>query len=329
MPLNWLKKIGSKAVHNAFVDLCEFKQQLYCCYREAENHISADGRICILTLDTQGHVLHSRRITVPKTDLRDPKIIVTPDGDMLLTAYARQTSKLNQTLSTRNLNWVSQTGYSWSAAIEYADRGWWLWRVRWHESQAFGFAYNRKQNAIHLYSGNPRRSFHLHQPFALSLKKHKKGYPNESDIIFDHDNAFAIVRRDADSYSAQLGQSSFPFKKWRWLDLGRYIGGPVMLRLDTYFALVGGRIIKQGKLVTGLLKMNLSNGDLQELLILPSVGDNGYPGLVLKKGVLEKGILEDDMLYVSYYSSHEDNKSCVYLAEINLNTLINNKVLVT
>ncbi|WP_226991138.1 hypothetical protein [Paraglaciecola psychrophila] len=75
--------------------------------------------------------------------------------------------------------------------------------------------------------------------------------------------------------------------------------------------------------------MNLSNGDLQEFLIFPSVGDNGYPSLVLKKGVLEKGILEDDMLYVSYYSSHEDNKICVYLAEINLNTLINNKVLVT
>ena len=67
--------------------------------------------------------------------------------------------------------------------------------------------------------------------------------------------------------------------------------------------------------------MNLSNGDLQELLILPSAGDNSYPGLVLKKRVLE-----EDTLYVSYYSSHEDNKSCVYLAEINLNSLVNNKV---
>ena len=145
------------------------------------------------------------------------------------------------------------------------------------------------------------------------MDKHKKGYPNESDLIFDDQKAFALVRRDADSYTAQLGHSKFPYKKWDWIDLGRYIGGPVMLRLDDYFALVAGRIVKHGQLVTGLLRMNLLNGDLQELLILPSAGDNSYPGLVLKEG----------MLYVSYYSSHEDSKSCVYLAQINFDSLIN------
>jgi len=310
MQLNWLKKIGNKADHNAFVDLCEFNQQLFCCYREAKNHISADGTIRILTLDMEGKVLHSNRIAIANTDLRDPKVSITPDGDILLIAYARNTVINNKTIGTRNLSWVSQTGQSWSAAKEFANRGWWLWRVKWHNNIAYGFAYNRKQNAIHLYSGNPRRSFHLHQPFALSLQKHKKGYPNESDLIFDNNKAFALVRRDADSYTAQLGHSKFPYKKWHWIDLGRYIGGPVMLRLDQDFALVAGRIVKQGQLVTGLLKMNLESGDLQELLILPSAGDNSYPGLVLQQGTL----------YVSYYSSHEDRKSSVYLAKINIHS---------
>ena len=311
MHLNWIKVIGKKGDHNAFVDLCEFNQQLFCCYREAQNHISADGTIRILTLDHQGNVLGSSRIAIPKTDLRDPKITLTPDGNILLIAYARQTSTHNRTIGRRNLTWISQTGHSWSAAKEFADKGWWLWRVRWHNDQAYGFAYNRKQNAIHLYSGHPRRSFHIHQPFALSLHRHKKGYPNESDLIFDKNKAFALVRRDADSYTAQLGHSTFPFKKWQWIDLGRYIGGPVMLKLDSNFALVAGRILKHGECVTGLLKMNLSNGDLQELLILPSEGDNSYPGLVLKK----------DKLYISYYSSHLDNKSCVYLAQIDLDKI--------
>ena len=129
--------------------------------------------------------------------------------------------------------------------------------------------------------------------------------------MFNDDKAYALIRRDADSYSAQLGHSKFPYKKWSWIDLGRYIGGPVMLQLDNDFALVAGRIVKHGRLVTGLLKMRLSNGACQELLILPSAGDNSYPGLVLKKG----------LLYISYYSSHEDNKSCVYLAEINIDSL--------
>ena len=312
MPINWIKKIGNNAEHNAFVDLCEFKQQLFCCYREAKNHLSADGNIRILTLDTLGQILHSSRIAIPKTDLRDPKITLTPDGQLLLIAYARQTSVQNKTIGTQNLTWLSQTGHSWSAAKEFADRGWWLWRVRWHNNQAYGFAYNRKQNGIHLYSGNPRRSFHRHQTFALSLHKHQKGYPNESDLIFDNNKAYALVRRDADSYSAQLGHSNFPYKKWSWIDLGCYIGGPTMLLLDKDLALVAGRIVKQGRLVTGLLTMNLVNGALQELLILPSAGDNSYPGLVMTK----------DSLYVSYYSSHEDNKSCVYLAKLNIQSLL-------
>jgi hypothetical protein len=312
MYLNWLKKIGNKANHNAFVDLCEFNQQLICCYREAKNHISAGGTIRILTLDLKGKVLHSTRIAISKTDLRDPKVTITPDGNILLIAYARQTSIDNKTTGTRNLSWISQTGHSWSVAREFADKGWWLWRVRWHNKQAYGFAYNRKQNTIHLYSGNPRRSFHLHQPFALNLDKHKKGYPNESDMSFAENKAFALVRRDADTYSAQLGQSNFPYKKWRWIDLQRYIGGPVMLELANGFALVAGRIVKSGRLVTGLLRMDLANGDLQELLILPSAGDNSYPGLVIK----------EDLLYVSYYSSHEGSKSCVYLAEINMRLLL-------
>lgn len=313
--MNWLINIGNKANHNAFVDLCEFNQQLFCCYREAENHISADGTIRIVTLDLNGKVLRSNQIAIPKTDLRDPKITVTPDGNILLIAFARRTSINNKTIGADNITWLSQTGHSWSSAKEFADKGWWLWRVRWHKNIAYGFAYNKQQNAIHFYSGNPRRSFHLHKSFALSLREHKMGYPNESDLIFNHNKAFAIIRRDADSYTAQLGHSTFPYKKWRWTDLGRYIGGPVMLRLDEDFALVAGRIVKHGRLVTGLLKMNVSNGDLQELLILPSSGDNSYPGLVLK----------EELLYVSYYSSHKDNKSCVYLAQIDMSLLLNQK----
>ncbi|WP_339726261.1 hypothetical protein [uncultured Paraglaciecola sp.] len=314
MCINWIKKVGNRAAHNAFVDLCEFKQQLFVCYREAENHLSADGIIRILTLDFQGQILYSSQIAIPKMDLRDPKLTLTPDGQLLLIAFARHTSIQNKTIGTRNLTWLSQTGQSWSTAKEFAARNWWLWRVRWHKDLAYGFAYNKKQNAIDFYSGNPRRSFHLHQPYVLSLHKHQLGYPNESDLIFDNNKAYALVRRDADSYTAQLGLSQFPFKKWRWIDLGRYIGGPTMLRLDENFALVAGRIVKQGRLVTGLLKMNLDNGELQELLILPSAGDNSYPGLVLK----------NDCLYISYYSSHEDNKSGVYLANINIHLLLQN-----
>ena len=312
MQINWLKKIGSKAEHNAFVDLCEFNQQLFCCYREAENHISAEGRLCILTLNKGGNVCYVNRLQMTNTDLRDPKLSITPDGHLLLIAYARQTDKNNRTLSAKNICWVSQTGNSWSSYRRFAEKNWWLWRVRWSKNIAYGFAYNKKQNTIHLYAGDPRRSFHLHHTNALSLQKHNKGYPNESDLLFDNNKAYAIVRRDADSYSAQLGKSYYPYKKWQWIDLGQYIGGPAMLKITSNTAIVAGRIIKNGKLVTGLMKLSLTNGNLQQVGILPSAGDSSDPGLVIDKQIL----------YVSYYSSHQDNKSCIYLAQVELNLLI-------
>jgi len=44
---------------------------------------------------------------------------------------------------------------------------------------------------------------------------------------------------------------------------------------------------------------------MQRLVELPSGGDTSYPGMVLM----------DDVLYFSYYSSHE-GKTSIYFAEI-------------
>ncbi|MDU0355732.1 hypothetical protein RS130_19245 [Paraglaciecola aquimarina] len=302
------KKVGNKGIHNAFTDLCEFKGSLFCCYREAKNHVSRDGVIRILCLDFLGNAIFDNAISVANTDLRDPKLSVTPDGELLLIAYARLTTSNNRTVSSNNVNWISQNGKSWSAIRYFADQGWWLWRLNWLDGLAYGFAYNRKANAIHLYKGNPRRSFHLHQAKVLSLAQHHLGYPNESDLLFHNKTAYALIRRDADSYSAQLGTSSFPYKRWQWLDLNIYIGGPVMIHLKNHIALVAGRILQNNKLVTGLMSLDLLNGRLTLITVLPSARDNSYPDLVLK----------NNRLYISYYSSHLDNKSSVYLAELDI-----------
>jgi hypothetical protein len=308
-----VKIIGKRADHNAFTDLTSFNKQLYCCFREAQDHVSVLGNIRILTLDPQGNVQGSTQLALANTDLRDPKLTLMPDNRLLLTAYARQGAIATQPAISRNLSWVSQDGHSWSGVSEFADNGWWLWRLTWHKGLAYGFAYNRRQNAIHLYKGDPRRSFFLHQPRVLSLQKHGKGYPNESAIIFSEDQAFAVVRRDADTYTAQLGRSHFPYKKWIWQDLAMYIGGPTMLQIKPEKALVAGRVLHNNNLVTALLTLNVMTGQLNPVCILPSAGDNSYPGMQ------QVG----NLLYLSYYSSHMDNKSQVYLAQLDISELLN------
>ncbi|MCV2885476.1 hypothetical protein OE749_12295 [Aestuariibacter sp. AA17] len=302
MQIKSITAVGRRDQHNGFTDLCYFNNQLFCCYREATNHVSRDGNIRILTLDLSGNVVAENQINWWQCDLRDPKLTITPDNQLLLIAYARTQSE------SKPVCWSSADGTSWSSPRFFGDAYWWLWRIRWHQNQAYGLAYNRSAQAIHLYQGHPKRRFYCFEKNVLSKEKQGLGYPNESDMMFDSlGTCYALVRRDADTCTAQLGIASAPFKKWTWHDLHQYIGGPVMLPLDDNYCLVAGRQWEYDQISTAIWTLNLKDKSLTHLITLPSAGDCSYPGLVKV----------NDTLYVSYYSSHE-GKTNVYLAQLAL-----------
>lgn len=312
MQIKLIKRMTQAHKHHAFTDLCEFAGALYCCFRVASNHVSDDGVINIQTLANDGLTSYKQSISLPFSDLRDPKLGVTPEGELMLLAYSRRTSS---TIASGELGfqrpviWISQDGLSWSSPKSIGEKHWWLWRLRWHDKKAYGLAYNRSANAVHFYSGDPQRSFHRVKSNVFSLQTHHKGYPNESDMCFSKDGtAYVILRRDSDSFSAQLGTSKAPYTQWLWKDLGFYLGGPNMLKLDENNALLAGRVIHMNKFVTAILHLELKSAKVTEKLILPSAKDNSYPGMV-RRG---------NTLFVSYYSSHEDNQAHIYLAELTL-----------
>lgn len=309
MLIEWTRKLWFKGMHNAFTDLVEFNNRLFCCFREASSHVSCDGKIRVLEIDRDANIVNSYLLQENFADLRDPKLTVTPDAKLLLNAYARYHNTDAKWQYSRPCCWVSQDGTSWSGKRHFGDKNWWLWRIRWHQQRAFGFAYNKRHNALNFYQGDPRRTFDKWQSNALSLAQHGVGYPNESDLLFsENGDAYALVRRDADSYSAQLGYAKPPYKKWHWYDLIYHIGAPVMSLIDSDKALVVGRIFKAGKAKTAVLSLCLISKKVTLLEVLPSSGDTSYAGLVI----------EGSSVYVSYYSSHIDNKSNIYLTKITL-----------
>lgn len=306
MQEQWSKRLTTNQHHNAFTDLCFFNHQFFCCFRQASNHVSQDGVIVVLTLTPEGNIAAKQTLRISGADLRDPKLSVTPDNQLLMHAQARFTHENNQTRFSQGVCWQSQTGESWSQEHYFGDKNWWLWRLCWQGTTALGFAYNRSQNAINLYQGNPRRTFHMTTPEALSLAKHGKGYPNESDIIFlDDKQAVAIVRRDADSYTAQLGYANPPYKKWRWADLGIYVGGPAMVKLSNSHGLIAGRSFNRKGPVTALYRVHFGSAHVEHVFTFKSGGDCSYPGLAMVQNTL----------FVSYYSSHEGN-SHIYLSKL-------------
>ncbi|WP_461638884.1 hypothetical protein [Labilibaculum euxinus] len=86
-------------------------------------------------------------------------------------------------------------------------------------------------------------------------------------------------------------------------------GGPNFVIPNSNQILFSGRDESSGKRKTILGVYNFSLKEYMMLLELPSEGDCGYPGM----------FLNDDILWLSYYSSHENvSGSSIYLAKIKL-----------
>lgn len=299
------KRISSRSAHSAFTDLIPLNGVFLTCYRQATNHVSDDGRIEITTIADNGDILRREKLQLPQTDLRDPKLSVDNNGRIWLLAHARFHNA--RALTTRMVSWFSDDGLSWSSPHFFGSDIWWLWRITWHGNSALGLAYSRAANRIDLYQGHPGKSMFSHPVSPLSLTKHGLGYPNESDLLVDENGVItALVRRDADTFSAQLGTSKPPYSRWQWRDLGEYIGGPAMIKLDNRYLLVAGRQWTGKSLVTQIWLLDSTTATLYECMRLPSAGDNSYPGLEI----------QGDNLFVSYYSSHIDNETRVYFARL-------------
>ena len=110
----------------------------------------------------------------------------------------------------------------------------------------------------------------------------------------------------AKTVNGHLGIARPPYTDWTWRDLGVRIGGPNMIRIPD------GRFVAVVRMYdapvrTSLCWLDPDKGTMSESLRLPSGGDTSYAGLVW----------HDELLWISYYSSHED-KTSIYLAKVKI-----------
>lgn len=305
-----IQRISSGHAHCAFTDLiaCPFNaDRLLCTYREAQHHMSEDGHIEVAVLSTTGTVMQRQRLRLPGWDLRDPQFSVDDQRTLWLTAYAKSFNPDGTVQKSANVSWFSTTGTSWSSMHWFGENRWWLWRLAWHDGQAYSLGYQRKANRLDLFAGHPRKQMHRLKPHVLSKRVHAAGFPSETELYFDNTHKmWALARRDGDTMTAKLGAATPPYTRWRWTDLGIYIGGPAWLPFTQETMLVCGRDFDGNQVATKLWLLHKPSARLQVLARLPSGGDTSYPGMVLNQ----------DSLFVSYYSSHIDNTTRVYLATL-------------
>jgi len=315
------RRIWDKAPHNAFTDLIRFKDRWYCVFREAEDHGSQDGVLRVITSPdgTEWESAALIRLTlqdlndlhpvVPPEgagmDLRDPKLCLTPDGRLMLNAGMYY----NNRRELLSLVWYSDDGKIWGKPAKIGEHRYWLWRVTWHRGVAYSVGRIAAERIPRLYRAKDGSQFEV-------VVKDRDFFPHvpgasEATLRFlADDTALCLLRLNrvpgAKTVHGHLGIARPPYTDWAWNDLGAQIGGPNMIELpDGRFVAVVR--MYDASVRTSLCWLDPDKGTMTEALRLPSGGDTSYAGLVW----------HDELLWISYYSSHE-GKTSVYLAKVKI-----------
>ena len=294
------RKIWDAAPHNAFTDLIRSGDRWLCTFREGQAHVSPDGALRVITSGDGEKWESAALVTSSAGDLRDPKLTLTPDKRLMLTAAIATGD--GEKKGHQSLVWFSGDGRRWGKPVEIGERDFWLWRTTWHRGVAYSVGYGCRPDLqwVRFYKSSDGKHFET-----LKDKLYDIGQPNETSLVFlPDDRCLCLLRRDGQPNTALLGAAAPPYTDWQWKDLGKRIGGPHMIRLPD------GRLVAAVRLLDGGARTSLcwidpDASSLTEFLNLPSGGDTSYAGLVW----------HDDFLWVSYYSSHE-GKTSIYLAKV-------------
>jgi hypothetical protein len=308
-----VRKIWDAGPHNAFTDLIRFQDKWFCTFRESEGHVGGDGRIRVLISDSGDKWESAALLSEKGVDLRDPKLSITPDRRLML-ALGGSVYEGKRLTERQPRVAFSKEGRDWSAPRRVAAKDDWLWRVTWHKGRAYGIAYTvpvrptpaaASDWTVKLLSSEDGLNYDL------VTKLDVPGRPNEATLQFlANGDCVALLRREgADAKSekdAWIGVSRAPYTNWKWTSAGMFVGGPHFVVQRDGRMLAGGRQINQAKgprMFVGPMTLD----SITPRWVLPSGGDCSYPGLVL----------HENLLWVSYYSSHE-GKSSIYLAKLRL-----------
>jgi len=300
-----VEKIWDAAPHNAFTDLVRYKDRWVCGFREAPSHAGGvkDSRIRIITSD-EGDAWESvATLEDQRGDIRDAKFGVLPDGRLMLLTALQLFDTTQQ--KHQSLAWYTDDLKSWDGPHDLGDPDIWAWGINFHDGVGYSIGYRTVEPRFaRLYTTGADNKLVTHVE-DLGVNS---DYPNESSIVFDDsDTAYCLLRC---SGPAQFGTAKPPYTDWTWKVMNAPVGGPEMIRLPDGRFLGGGRLYDGGQR-TSLFWIDPDTAELTEALRLPSGGDTSYPGFVL----------QDDVLHVSYYASHE-GKSSIYLAKVRIGDLL-------
>ncbi len=317
-----VRRVFHNGEHNAFTDLIHWKDKFWLTFRSCpDGHmVFPTSRIIVLSSPDTKEWTEEYSFSVPKRDVRDPHFLqfkgklfiytgtwYSGDGELPRDQY-----DLNKHLGYAV---CSKDGKTWDGPHQLEGTyGHYIWKAATHDGKAY--LCGRRKKAYSSGAGETKivQSAMLESDDGLVWKFRSMFQENRGDetaFLFEKDGSLLAVSRTSGGDPAQLVRSKLPFSEWTRKDLPFYIGGPHLAKWGDRYLVGGRRNSKEGP-KTGLYW--LVGDELKSFAILPSGGDNSYPGFVA---------LDDKHGIVSWYSSHEKDSegktfTAIYMADLEI-----------
>lgn len=309
-----VERIWDHAGHSAFTDVVQFRDHLYCSFREGTGHIPGlNGVIRVIRSQDCGNWESVACLDEQHVDLRDPKLSITPDGRLMINCGASYYHGSQRQSIESRVAFSSNDGTTFGLPQkvifppEMITGGDWLWRVTWHDGVAWGCVTqaNDKQRGVRLVRSDDGIHYQLVTTLAVDGA-------NETTLRFlPDDTMLAMIRSETKPAMGSIGTARPPYRDWKFTTSNERFGGPNVVRLPSGAWLAGSRDYVP-KASTQLWWLDVNAGKFRDVVTFPSGGDNSYPGFVIDQ--------PSNRVYVSYYSSHE-GKAAIYLATLRLDVL--------
>ena len=308
--------------HNAFTDLCQFRDAIYLCFRSCpDGHmVHPTSSIIILRSDDGKEWRQVHRFHVDRRDVRDPHMLVFDNQLFVYTGtwYCGDTSperwEINQHLGYAV---TSRDGIEWSQPrMLEGTYGHYIWRAATDGTTAFLCGRRKHQfqeSSTRMERDRLLEAAMLESDDGINFRPRglfQDAFGGEVAFLIEPDQSILAVARSGGDRNSQICRSHPPYHTFEQVDLDRAVGGPLIARWGDHH-LVGGR----KSIGDAVMSLYWLVGDrLHEITELPSGGDCSYPGFVS---------LGDSRGLVSYYSTHERNEqgepfTAIYLADLSL-----------
>ena len=345
-----IKKIYSDGRHNAFTDMEYWKGDYYVTFRNAGSHARPGDYGDVLVIrssDLKSWDICARISAGEDHDDRDPALLDMGDelGVFFGSSFSKEPGQLlyedrSKDRSNRGIQSYgafTSDGTTWSSPQPVYEPDMWLWQVESFRDVYYGAVENLERR-FKLISSTDGRNWETVSEIPSDRFK-----STEAGLWVTGDEVMHIVIRALENLNtALLAQSKPPYKKWELKQLNYTVHSPVIRPVGDELWVAGRAFGKQlpssmippeppKEKIEALARLDerlakpqewhvvlwrLVGDRLEPILVLPSRGDNAYPGMVVETG----------RVLVSYYSQHDvdqgpkpkpgEHASEIYLAEI-------------